>query len=382
MKILLGQERPKRYVWQLRKTLYGLKQASQVWYTKVHKVMVKLKYKASVANKCVFTCIDANSHLIIVAVYVNDFLFISKFLKFVESSKLEMSSHFKIKNLGPAKQIFQMELNHDILNGVTTLFQYQYIEEILKCYGMANSRPVKMPMDPNMTLPLLAMPEINVTKYQQYVGSLMHAMVWTCPDIAHAVGMVSRHAAAPGQAHMTAIKRIFYYLQVTSDYKLKYRQDKAGELVVYSDSDWAGDKMDRKSMSRFVAMLNGGPVVQGSKKQASTSLSSTEAKLIALTSATQELIWLRGLFSSINHLSRTVTPLLIVNQGAILLIKNRLSLKYSKYIELCYYFICEKFANRTIAAKYISTDEQLADGLTKALTDIKFKKFVERLGYV
>ena len=103
MKILLGQERPKRYVWQLRKTLYGLKQASQVWYTKVHKVMVKLKYKASVANKCVFTCIDANSHLIIVAVYVNDFLFISKFLKFVESSKLEMSSHFKIKNLGPAK---------------------------------------------------------------------------------------------------------------------------------------------------------------------------------------------------------------------------------------------------------------------------------------
>ena len=128
-------------------------------------------------------------------------------------------------------------------------------------------------------------------------------------------------------------------------------------------------------------MLNGGPVVWGSKKQASTSLSSTKAKLIALTSATQELIWLRGLFSSINHLPRITTPLLIDNQGVISLIKNGLSSKYSKHIKLRYYFICEKFTEGTIAAKYISTDEQLADGLTKALAGIKYKKFVEGLGF-
>ena len=107
----------------------------------------------------------------------------------------------------------------------------------------------------------------------------------------------------------------------------------------------------------------------------------TEAKFIASTSATQELIWLRGLLSSINYLSCTATPLLINNQEAILLIKNSLSSKHSKYIELHYYFICEKFTNRTIAAKYISTDKQLADSLTKALTGIKFKKFVERLSF-
>jgi len=174
--------------------------------------MVGLGYKASVSDKCVFTCIDANGHLIIVAVYVNDFLFISKSLKFVESSKLEMSSYFKMKDLGLAKWILQMELNHDILNGITTLSQSQYIEEILERHRMANSQPTKIPMDPNMTLPSLAAPKINVTEYQQCVGSLMHTIVWTCPDIAHAVEMVSRHTATPGQAHMTAIKRIFHYL--------------------------------------------------------------------------------------------------------------------------------------------------------------------------
>jgi len=128
-------------------------------------------------------------------------------------------------------------------------------------------------------------------------------------------------------------------------------------------------------------MLNGGPVVWGLKRQASTSLSSTEAKFIALMSATQELIWLRGLLSSINHLSCTAIPLLIDNQEAISLIKNGLSSKHSKHIKLHYYFICEKFANGTIAAKYISTDKQLADSLTKALAGIKFKKFVKGLGF-
>ena len=105
----------------------------------MHEVIVGLGYKASVADKCVFTHVDANGYLIIVAVYVDDFLFIFKSLKFVEFSKSEISGHFEIKDLGPAKWILQMELNHDILNSITTLFQSQYIEEILECYGMANS---------------------------------------------------------------------------------------------------------------------------------------------------------------------------------------------------------------------------------------------------
>ena len=101
--------------------------------------MVGLGYKISVADKCVFTHINANGYLIIVAVYIDDFLFISKSLKFIKSSKSEMSGHFEMKNLGPAKWILQMELNHDISNGVIIFSQSQYIEEILKCHGMANS---------------------------------------------------------------------------------------------------------------------------------------------------------------------------------------------------------------------------------------------------
>jgi len=103
MNIPPGQNRPEGHVWWLRKALYSLKQTSQELYTKVHEIMVRLGYKALVANKCVFTCINANGHLIIVAVYVDNFLFIFKSLKFVKFSKSEMSSHFEMKDLDPAK---------------------------------------------------------------------------------------------------------------------------------------------------------------------------------------------------------------------------------------------------------------------------------------
>ena len=145
IKIPPGQDRPKGHVWWLRKALYGLKQVSWEWYTKVHEVMVGLEYKDSIADKCVFICVDANGHLIIVSIYMDNFLFISKSLKFVELSKSEMSSHFEIKNLGPAKWILQIELNHNISNSITILSQSQYTKEILEYYGMADSQPVKMP---------------------------------------------------------------------------------------------------------------------------------------------------------------------------------------------------------------------------------------------
>ena len=101
--------------------------------------MVGLEYKDSAADKCVFICVDANGHLIIVAVYMDDFLFISKSLKFVKLSKSEMSSHFEMKDLGSAKWILQIEFNHNISNSVTTLSQSQYTKEILECHRMANS---------------------------------------------------------------------------------------------------------------------------------------------------------------------------------------------------------------------------------------------------
>ena len=130
--------------------------------------MFDISRKLSMAfnrDKCVFIYIDTNSHLIIIVVYVNNFLFISKFLKFIKYFKLEMSSYFKMKDLGLAKWILQIELNHNVPSSITMLSQSQYIKKILKCHRIADSWFVKMSIDLNISLSLLAVLKISVTEY-------------------------------------------------------------------------------------------------------------------------------------------------------------------------------------------------------------------------
>jgi len=103
---------------------------------------------------------------------------------------------------------------------------------------MADCHLVKTPMESRLSLPVLTEPEVNITIYQQLIGSLMYAMVCTHPDISYAVGIVACHVAAPGHIHMKVVKRIYCYLRGTSDYKLIYYATKGpNEPVIYLDSD-------------------------------------------------------------------------------------------------------------------------------------------------
>ena len=91
--------------------------------------------------------------------------------------------------------------------------------------------------------------KVDATQYHSMVGSLLHAARVTCPDTAHAVGMVSKYNAAPTQAHLTADKRIFRYLKETIDLKLQYRST-SEKILGYSDADWVNDSDDRHSTNR------------------------------------------------------------------------------------------------------------------------------------
>jgi len=163
-----------------------------------------------------------------------------------------------------------------------TLSQSQYIKDILERHGMANCHPVKTPIESGLFLSVLIEPEVDVTIYQQLIGSLMYAMVCTRPNISYAVGVVAHHVSAPGHIHMKAVKRIYRYLRGTSDHKLVYHTtEDQNKPVIYSDSDWAGGCNDCKSITGFVTYLSGGAITWASYKQAYVSTSSTEAEFIA-----------------------------------------------------------------------------------------------------
>ena len=122
----------------------------------------------------------------------------------------------------------------------------------------------------------------------------MYLSVSTRPDIAYTVGTLARFSSKPTKEHWTTLKLVLRYLKETTKHGILYSQNNSGECIGYLDADWAGD-VDQKSTSGYVFQICGAPVTWRSKKQACVAQSTAEAEYIALSSATQESIWLRHL---------------------------------------------------------------------------------------
>jgi len=384
MRIPDGVDSKDGEVWLLHKALYGLKQASREWYLKMKGKLEELGFKRSEADHGVFTKV-CDGKIFIIAVYVDDFLLFSELIDEIKDIKEKLGKIFEMKDLGEARWILQMKIERsDLRLGSRTISmsQQQYVEEILERHGMANCNPAKTPMGNDIQLPILNEPEVDITEYQRCIGSLMYLMICTRPDIAYSVGVLSRHVSCPGKAHMQAVKRIFRYLRGTSQYRLEYHSDDkaVSEVQVFVDSDWAGDRVDRKSISGFVVMFEGGAVSWGSKKQMSVALSTVEAEFIAASMAVKETLWHQGLFQSLKMHTSRGTSLFIDNQGALDLIKSGQINDRSKHIDTKFRHICDCQEAGDIVGEHVATDNQLADIMTKSLGMEKFSGFRERIG--
>lgn len=227
------------------------------------------------------------------------------------------------------------------------------------------------------------------TQYQSAVGSLMYAMLGTRPDIAYSVSVVNRYASNPGPGHWQAVKRIFHYLPGTINLKLTYRGN-LQPLTGYADADWAGDRDTRRSTSGFVFNIGSRAISWGSKRQPTLALSTCKAEYMGQTQATKEAIWLKSLLNEIERpISTPVAPSIhsmqavIINcdnQGAAALAKNPLAHARSKHIDIQWHYQREKIEDGSVQLRYIPTDQQIADGLTKPLPKNKFLAFRNALG--
>jgi len=222
--------------------------------------------------------------------------------------------------------------------------------------------------------------EMKSIPFREAVGSLMHVMVMTRPDIAFAVGQVAQFAQNPGQQHWRAVKRILAYLRKTYDFGLHFGGD-LRPLIGFCDSDYAGDLQTRRSTSGFVFLYLGGPVSWASRRQACVALSTTEAEFVAAAEATKEAVWLQQLLSElgINHRS---TLLHCDNQSAIALVKNPAFHQRTKHIDVRLFFIRDAQESGKVDVTYVSTDQQLADIFTKALAVPRFEKLRSALSIV
>lgn len=246
---------------------------------------------------------------------------------------------------------------------------------------MSQCNPCKFPMDPKERLTKdEAGKAVDATEFKSLVGGLRY-LVHTRPDIAFAVGMVRRFIERPTTLHLLAAKRILRYVKGTLDYGLVYTRDAGNnELSEYSDSDHAGHLEDRKSTGGMVFYLNDSMITWVSHKQRCVALSTCEAEFMVATAAACQAIWLRNVLTELTGNQIGPVVIYIDNKSAIDLAKNSVFHGRSKHIDVRYHFIRECIERGEVVIKHVSSDNQKADILTKALVAVKFERMRDLLG--
>jgi hypothetical protein len=273
--------------------------------------------------------------------YVDDMGLISESLERILQDKEALSRFYQMTDLGEMGWILGIRITWDHEKGTLALSQEKFIKEILKRYGMSNSRPISTPALPNKHLIKLASPEVDTKSYQRALGALMYPMLGTRPDLGYAIAALGRHAANPGPDHQRALERVFWYLRATSDQQLVFGWGSLGgsTLFGYADADWASDVNNRKSTSGYMFKLAGAAVSWSSKKQTSVALSSTEAEYISGAHTAKEAVWLRQLLSELGLDTSSPTILHIDNQSTIAIAKNPEFHDRMKHIDVRYHFL-------------------------------------------
>ncbi|PKA45938.1 Retrovirus-related Pol polyprotein from transposon TNT 1-94 [Apostasia shenzhenica] len=184
----------------------------------------------------------------------------------------------------------------------------------------------------------------------------------------------------PSVHHLGAAKRILRYIRATTNHGIWYKPVVNFKLLGFTDSDWAGFVDDRKSTTGFIFNFGSGAVAWSSKKQNSIALSSSEAEYTAAVSCTCQAIWMRRVLEDLQQHQSCATEIFCDNKATISMTKNPVFHGRTKHIELRHHFIRDAVAKGVIELKYISTNEQVADGFTKALSPAKFLKFRDSIG--
>ncbi|KAB2620555.1 hypothetical protein D8674_037640 [Pyrus ussuriensis x Pyrus communis] len=295
-----------------------------------------------------------------------------------ESFKQSMMDEFDMTDLGKMRYFLGIE----VLQREDGIFinQRRYAQEVLERFSMDQCNSVYNPIVPGSKL---TKDEDGVrvdgTYYKQIVGSLMY-LTATRPDLMFVVSLISRYMEQPTETHLQTAKRVLRYVKGTVGFGVFYKKGGTEELVGYTDSDYAGDQDDRKGTSGYVFTLSSGAVSWSSKKQPVVTLSTTEAEFIAAASSACQAVWLRRILEQLNHGQYKPTVIHCDNVSAIKLSKNLVMHGRSKHIDVRFHFLRNLVKNEVVELVQCSTQEKIADILTKPLRLEVFVKMRDLMG--
>ncbi|KRX78153.1 Retrovirus-related Pol polyprotein from transposon TNT 1-94, partial [Trichinella sp. T6] len=332
---------------RLRKSIYGLKQASRAWYGMLDDTLRSFGLNRLKNEPCIYF-LRKNETFLAVGVYVDDLLILSNNESSKNELKMALCERFKMKDLGKAHWCLGIRIVQDVENGTLSIDQERYIEELLHRFRMSDCKGVKTPLDPNQVLSKAMMPRSDEEIKQ------MHAVP---------------HTGLPLNASS----------DICSTQKVRRTEN---ALTVYSDADWGNDRDDRRSISGCVVCHSGAAIAWASKKQRTVALSTTEAEYMALSHAAQESAWLRSLQSKLQkemEKESSKPTLLCDNSGTVSSSTGQSSSARTPHIDIGHHFVKEKIQGE-IEMRQIPSADNATDMFAKALTPSRLAACVKLIG--
>ncbi|GKB66782.1 putative ribonuclease H-like domain-containing protein, partial [Tanacetum coccineum] len=278
-------------VYKVEKALYGLHQAPRAWYETLSTYLLDNGFQRGKIDKTLFIRRDKGD-ILLVQVYVDDIIFGSTKKSLCTEFEKMMHKKFQMSSIG--ELIFFLGLQVKQKEDGIFISQDKYVTEILKKFGITDVKTASTPIE--IQKPLLKDEdgkEVDIYLYRSMIGSLMY-LTSSRPDIMFAVCTCARYQVNPKVSHLYAVKRIFRYLKGQPKLGLWYPKDSPFNLVAYTDSDYAGARLDRKSTTRGCQFLGFRLISWQCKKQIVVVNSTTEAEYVAASSCYGQVLWIQN----------------------------------------------------------------------------------------
>lgn len=384
------------WVWKLLRSVYGIRQAPNNWNHELNRFLLSLGFQRLKSDPCIYVkqC-HGSARQIVLGVFVDDI--IPVFDRTDEATEWQpvlraLQAKYQIVDTGDATLVLGIRLTRDRASRSLRLDHAPYIAKMLKDFQMEQCNPVSTPSGSYAISKADCPAEVDVqlrALYQRMVGSLNYAAISVRPDIAFAVNTLARYLQQPGDAHLTAAKRVLRYLRHTADMGIvlggqKEERDASTSITVWSDADWATNPDNRRSITGYVIQVDGAIVSWHSKQQSVVAKSTCEAEMYALSAAVSEAKWIRMFVRELIGQQQAQAPVIhtvayVDNTAAIAVSKNDVHHSRTKHIDLRHHHVREAVEKNLLRLEHVPSAEQLADILTKPLAKLAFERLRDQL---
>ena len=359
---------------QLLKTIYGLVQAARQYFKKFGTGLKSIGFEGGQADPCLMMKQEGNDR-IYVGTYVDDNVCVGTQQLIDDTIKKLKNIGFELKVMDDFTDYLSCEIVFSEDRSKAWIGQPHLLKKLENKFSELTKGLTlyKTPGTPghNITRPTADSDKINASEQKLYrsgVGMLLYLVKYSRPDIANAVRELSKSMDGATKGSFRELLRVIKFVLDTKDKGLRIEpkgQIDEWDLVMLSDSDYAGDQETRISVSGFILYLMGVAISWRSKGQKSVTLSSSEAEFVALSEAAKEIKFVVQILQSMKIPVRIPVVVRVDNVGAIFMTENVTTSNRTRHVDIRYHFVREFVEDGFIKIIFVKTADNDADIFTK-----------------